>query len=258
MNIRFMTYNVLYGRALNDLERLVKVHSPDILCLQEVETNDKNLERFAKMNYKLADYSNSFIKFGKIYGVATFYNSRTMQFSQSSIIDLPRSIYEMTLFVLRGGNKPRTVLDTVFSPIGSIKKVRVFNTHLTLIALNGSRMKQLRETLDDIPQPDGSAFILTGDFNYIPYARKKLETLIQEYDLEEATKNIDFTLQYSEDGKLEKYNLLQKWGSRLVARLFTNKLKVDYIFYRNVRMLSAKRIDVRYSDHFPILAVFQV
>ena len=258
MKIRFMTYNVLYGQALVMLEKLLPKAKPDILCLQELETSEANLKRFDKLGYRLADYSNSFIKFGKIFGVATFYNADSMKFRQSSVINLPRSIYELILFVLRGGNRPRTVLDTEFVPKKSTRAIRVHNTHLTSIAFNGSRMKQIREMLDDLPQPNTSAFILTGDLNYIPYARKKLETIITHYQLEEATKNIDFTLQYSRDGKLEKYNVFQKWGSKLVSALFTNKFKVDYIFFRNMRLHSTERIDIRASDHYPILSVFEL
>lgn len=256
MNVRFLTYNVLYGKAVADLEKLIDRHKPDIVCLQEVETTDSSFGKFEKMGYSLADYSNSFIKFGKIYGIATFYNQKKLTFNESSVIDLPRSVYEMMLFILRGGNRPRTLLDTVFTSKKNSKKIRVFNTHLTTIAFNGSRMKQLKETLEDIPTPDGSAFILTGDFNYMPYARRKLEKLLQSYNLVEATKNIDFTLQYSSDGKLEDYNVFQRLGIRLLSKVFTNKVKVDYIFYRNLKLRETQRINTKTSDHFPILSEF--
>jgi len=258
MKIRFMTYNILFSKAFNELDNILKETKPDILCLQEVETSEANFNRFESLGYALADYSNSFIKFGKIWGVATYYNKKNLDFSRSVIINLRRSIYEMVLFILRGGNKPRTVLDTKFKIKSSKVTLQVFNTHFTMFASNGSRIKQLKETLDDIPRTGTSPFILTGDFNYIPYARKKLESLVAEYGLKEATKDISFTVRYSYDGKYVKYGLLQKLAAKFVSRFITDRSKVDYIFYRNIEAISTKRIDVSYSDHYPIISTFEV
>ena len=83
MTFSVLTYNTLFNRAVNKLDIIVSQLHPDILCLQEVETEEKNLKKIENLGYRLADYSNSFIKFGKIYGVATFYNPNKLSFRQS-------------------------------------------------------------------------------------------------------------------------------------------------------------------------------
>lgn len=260
MNLTFLTYNVLYNRGYLVLKEYIKKHEPDIICLQEVETDEGNLRLLQKLDYKLADYSNSFIKFGKIYGVATFYKNTRLKFVESNVIDLPKTIYDVLLFLLRGGNRPRTVLCTQFH-LKSSKKIMVYNMHLSPIAGNGARLRQIKETLENLDVyglKNDTAVIITGDLNFYPWGRKRLEKLINEYNLKEATKNIAYTIQYSEDGKLENYNLIQRFGIRLMKTAFSNKLKVDYVFYKNLDLVSATRLDTRHSDHFPVVSQFRI
>lgn len=261
MNLTFLTYNVLYNRGYLELKESVKKYLPDIICLQEVETDENNLRRLEKLDFKLADYSNSFIKFGKIFGVATFYKQSKLEFVQSNVIDLPKTIYDVVLFLLRGGNRPRTVLCTEFRDVKKSAKVMIYNTHLTPIAANGTRIKQIRETLESLNVYDvkkNTAVIITGDFNFYPWGRKRLEELMSEYNLKEATKNIPYTIQYSSDGKLERYNLIQRFGTRLATAFFSNKLKVDYVFYKNLTLLDTTRLTIRHSDHFPVVSRFKI
>ena len=81
--------------------------------------------------------------------------------------------------------------------------------------------------------------IVAGDFNY-PYGRAYFENLFKKYLLEEATKDIFYT--YS--GKF--------------LRLFPVRFKNDYILYRNITNTATKRIDIYYSDHFPIVSEFEL
>jgi endonuclease/exonuclease/phosphatase (EEP) superfamily protein YafD len=63
-------------------------------------------------------------------------------------------------------------------------------------------------------------------------------------------------MQYSRDGKLEQYNFLQRLAAKIYSKLFTDRLKTDYMFYKNLRLKKIERIKVRFSDHFPIIAYF--
>lgn len=259
MEFSLLTYNVLYNKAFNELGDIIQKHSPDIICLQEVDTDETNLRKLGKNGYKLADYSNSFLKFGKIFGVATYYNSNTVTLLDSNSIFLPKSIYEILLTgirVLLGGNRARTLLETSFSLRNSVKEFKVYNTHLTVYGANGARIKQIKEALEYINTQKKIPVIISGDFNYFPYARKRLERLMQKYRLSEATKSIHYTALYSSDGKNEQYNLIQRFGARLIRKFFHGKLKVDYIYYKNLKLMEAKRINVCFSDHFPIIATF--
>ncbi len=82
--------------------------------------------------------------------------------------------------------------------------------------------------------------MIAGDFNY-PYGRKKFEETLKKYKLKEATDNIFFTS-------------VQK-----ILRILPVKLKLDYVLYnKHLKLVSNKRIDIRHSDHYPILTSFEI
>lgn len=257
MRFSLLTYNLLYNQAFDKLFPYLKKYTPDILCLQEIDTNESNLKKADLWSYKLADYSNSFLKFATIFGVATFFNPKKFTFLTSDVINLPRSIYEFFSILMNGGNR-RSVLKTEFIAKPSGKKLTVYNLHLSLYGANSIRNKQLLKTLNEsLDITSNNSIIVTGDFNYFPYRRKKLEQLMKKYGLREATGNIDYTLKYSSDGKLEKYNLFQKLVARILRNFFS-ELKVDYTFYRKLKLINSKRINLHFSDHFPVISYFEI
>lgn len=261
MDFSVLTYNVLYNEASSGLKKIVEEFHPDILCLQEVDTGENNLKAIEEYGYVLADYSNSFIKFHKTFGVATFYNKKKILFSNSTIFQLPRNIYEilsLIIRVLRGQDVPRTVLKTEFM-LGEKKQTFfIYNTHLAVFETNGARVRQLKKILDFTDTHTRLPLLITGDFNYAPYRRKHLEKLMRKHGLHEATKSINYTFQTTRDGKFEKFNFLQKIAVFIGRILHTDRLKVDYMFYKNLRLKNIKRVEVRFSDHFPILAAFSI
>ncbi len=240
MQIRLLTYNIFFNQDKEGLSEIITKYQPDIICLQEIETAEENLNRFIKYgSYALADYSNCFVKYQRIYGVATYYKKDLLKFKEAQILDLPRSFLENFLVLLRGFNNPRTVLKTKFIIKTNDKKVSVYNTHLSLHASNSARGKQISETLADLDLTSETPTIITGDFNF-PYGRKKLQKLIDRYSLKEATNQIWHTFE-------------QK-----IFPFFTLKLKNDYIFYRYLKNTKTLRIPLRGSDHYPILATFEI
>lgn len=262
MMFSILTYNVLYNSAFTHLKDLLIKHKPDIICLQEVDTNESNLKQIERYGYRLADYSNSFFRFDKIYGIATFYSSNSFKVMNSSTMRLPRSIYELFLYIIRllkGGNKPRTVLHTEFIHLNTKRKLAVYNTHLTLIATNQGRVKHLKKIIHFTTQDHKPiSTIFTGDFNYFPYSRKLLESLMDSYGFKEATKLINYTSRLSPNGQFEKFNYFQKICSRIIQKIFSNRFKLDYMFYKKLTLIETKRIESNLSDHYPILAKFQI
>ncbi len=261
MKFSLLTYNILYNRALTQVPLLIERYHPDIICIQELDTSEKNLLFLEKYGYSLADYANSFLKFGTIYGIATFYRTVSVVLSKSTALFFPQSVYEFLLSVLRflrGGNKPRTILATDFFLKRIKKRISVFNVHLTVIGANGIRIKQIKEALNFRSLEAKRPGIIAGDFNYFPYGRKRLETLMDKYRFREATNHVRYTIQFSHDGKLEKYNFLQKFFAKLYSRLFTDKLKNDYVFYKLVHHIKTERIDMRFSDHYPVISWFEM
>lgn len=237
--VSLLTYNVFFNKAVGVIPKLLTDYAPDILCLQEVETTQEYLNKFEMSGYKLADFSNSFIKFSKVFGLVTFYNPTTLRLIESSSFDIPRSFIEVLVTIFRGFNNPRTVLKTEFLHLPTNKKISVYNVHFThLIASNRTRIRQLEQTLQDIDISQLEPTIISGDFNY-SYGRKKFEEVIESYNFKEATNNLTFT-------------------ARGIHHLFFLKLKSDYILYRDLALVSTEKIDYTESDHYPIRSIFQL
>src|SRR3989338_6941218 len=259
MTFSLLTYNVLFNKAFSQLGKILSKYKPDFLCFQEVDTNEDNLNRLEKYGYKLADYSNSLIKFGKVYGIATYFNPKKIKLIDTNYVNLPKSLLEMisaALKVLKGGSKPRTILRTDFLLAGKSKTVTIYNVHLTLIGINRTRNKQLEIVLNHGLNKNRFPTIITGDFNYFHYSRKKLENLMSSYGYKEATKGINYTFKIS-DSKFAKYNFFQRLGSILVKKYYNQNLKPDYTFYKKIKLLKTERIDEEFSDHYPIISTFK-
>lgn len=256
MQFSILTYNTLLNDGQKGLASFFKKYNPDIVCLQEIDTHEKSIERIEKLDYALADYSNGFIKFGKVYGVATFFNPKSITCTDTKSITLPRGLGEAIAFILRvfkTQKKDRTVLKAEFSLEQKKQKIAVYNIHLSAHGTNGIRIKQLERTLEDIKKSSGSATILVGDFNY-PFGRKKLEELMESHGFSEATNAITYTT----DGKLLYYTFIEKYLMKIIQFFIGKESKLDYIFYKNCKSISTVRIDAPYSDHFPLLAKFEI
>lgn len=240
MVFSFVTYNVHFNLAYDYIKEIFEKEMADIVCLQEVITSEENLNKFSRSFFKLADFGNSFVQSGKIYGVATFYNPSVFKLVQSESFEISNGLREVLMTILSGGIKqPRTVLKTDFIHILTGKKISIYNIHFSAIATNGVRIKQLNETLEDLKNIKKQPLVLAGDFNY-PYGRKKFEKLIHKYYLKEATDNIFFTI----DTKIFYF--------------FTYRVKLDYVLYKNLKKIETRKILVKHSDHLPILSKFEI
>ena len=236
MQLKLLTYNLFFNKALEKIDEVVTSQKPDIVLLQEFQTSSVGFTPIEKLGYKLANYSNSFLKHGTTFGVATFYNPGKLVVRKSYSIDLPRSIYELFLILFYGGNKPRTVLKTDFELKTSKKKFTVYNIHLSWFNTNSLRIKQLKEVFKTIGT-DGSPILVGGDFNY-PYGRRKFELFIKEYNLHEATNTILYTFE------------------KRFLKFIKLRWKLDYILYHNIDTITTSRINITNSDHYPIISEF--
>ena len=256
MQFSLLTYNTLLNDAQRGLYSIFKKYRPDFVCLQEIDTDEDNIEKIVKLGYSLTDFSNGFIKFGKVYGVATFFNPSSAACLNTKSITLPRGFGEALAFLLRifrTKKRDRTVLKSEFSLSDEKQKIVIYNIHLSAHGANGIRIKQLEKTLNDIRKTSDSATILVGDFNY-PFGRKRLEELMQLHGFSEATNSISYTT----DGKLLHYAFFEKILMRVFQFFMGKENKLDYIFYKNCKALSTIRIDAPLSDHFPLLAKFEI
>lgn len=255
MDFSVLTYNTLFGNGQNALKKIFENHKPDIVCLQEINTSKASLDEVEKLGYKLADYSNAFIKFNRIFGVATFYNTDSFEVTCSNSISLPTGFFDVLAYVLlifKLGRKTRTVLETQFLHNKSAKKIVIANVHFSPFGTNNIRLKQLRKTIKEIATYDNKPTIIAGDFNY-PYGRKKLEECMHEFNFKEATNSIYSTVQ----GKLSAHNIIEKLGVFIINKIFGDKWKLDYMFYKNCSVVSSVTLQSTFSDHLPILSYFK-
>jgi len=241
-NLSVLTFNLYFGRALDELGELVKEKAPDIICVQEFSVNENTVAQLEKSGYELADYSYSFFKHFRLYSVATFYNPKKIEHENANSINLGRSFYELALFLFRLSKTPRSALTNHFSlKNNSSKHFQICNVHLTALqSTNKVRIKQLQKTLDFLNKPSVQVpTIIAGDFNYV-YKRKVLETFFQKYNYKEATNSLLYTI---------KVRFL---------RFFQIKMKPDYIWYKGMQKEKVWRFDKKISDHFPVMAFFRV
>ncbi len=235
MDFSLLTYNLMFNRALRKLERIFTTYKPDILCLQEIKTEEENFKSIERFGYKPADFSNNIFRFGRIFGVTTFYNPESLTLTRSENFNLPPSLFERLLFLIQEGAIPRTVLRTDFIFKKNNKKITLYNIHLSSFATNTIRQRQILHTFRVLKLDKKNTIVIAGDFNY-PYRRKEFESLIGKYNLKEATKNITFTSTF--------------------LKFFPIKLKLDYILYKNLILLDTKRVPIKLSDHYPIISTF--
>ncbi len=259
MRFSLLSYNTLFNKTFNQVAKIIKKHQPDIICLQEVDTHENNLKILEENGYKLADYVNCFIQFGKIWGIATYYNSNKFDFLNSRPIPMMRSFFEILTSInqlLKKNSVKKNILKTSFFEKITQQTLVVYNVHLSTFGSNKLRLKQIN--LIDFKDLDKKhALVITGDFNF-PFERKKLETIMEKYQLKEATNNLFYTLILPKNPSEYKYGIIAKIFAKIVKKIWTDKMKVDYIFYRGLKNISTKRLDYNYSDHFPVITQFEI
>jgi len=261
MKFSFLTYNTCFNHGFLDIGKIIEKYHPDIICLQEVETTKENLKKIEDYGYVLADYANSFIKNGKIFGIVTFYNPQRFSPLNSHFIFLPKVFSQLlsSFFnLLTKTKEQRTVLENVFCDLLTQKNIAIYNNHFPVLTSNGAKLKALKSLFNYYQIKKKKNVIITGDFNYFPYGRKQLEKLIFQYGLKEATKNISYTIVYNlKNKKIAKtYPLFGRILTKIFSFFFTDRLKIDYIFYKGLKLDKTQRINVDFSDHYPILSIF--
>lgn len=260
MNLSLLTYNILFNNAANKIDEVIDRYHPDIICLQEALTDEDHIKKIEKLDYKMADYSNSFVKFGNIFGVVTFFNPKTLVYKNSFTLNMGTNLGEYFFHLLQiilGYNKPKTILRTDFIHKLTKKRVSVCNVHLYVIGSNEQRIKHINNALKSINLSLKEPLIIVGDFNYLPYKRRRLEKMMSKYNLKEATANINQTIKFSQSGKFEKFNLFQRLTLPFVNKFFSKQIKTDYSFYRSLKLIKTERIETHSSDHYPIISTFK-
>lgn len=225
-----LSYNILFGKRLDKIIHWLKKESQsDMMCFQEFpeEKIDYFMRSFKNNGFNY-QFTPGFIKDHQVFGQLTAFNTHQFKLLQSQRIDLGRSRFENRLFKIKAA---RSSLFTVFKNRRD-KQFLIANTHLTCIASNKHRLKQLTKLVSTIPKNIASSIIL-GDFNYYSViSKKKLFHFMKKHTFNHATHKMK------------------------THRLFFLKHQLDYIFYRNIHLRTVEVKNVKFSDHYPIAATF--
>lgn len=217
--MKFLSYNLLKHRAVAELEALVDLHGPAVLCLQEV--NVHVMPKFlGPLELAIGTEKNRL-------GLAVY-------------VDTERySIEQVQAFKLRDAHYDRLASPAHERLLGVHMSSRETGQQFTsgsfhaspLTALNAVRRHQIREALERLDSlGEGSPLMMLGDFNY-PVFRTRLQREI----------------------KLSGYELLTSdsvtyRNYRVVRGYF------DFAVARGLGPITLKTLAQGESDHMPILA----
>lgn len=291
MNLSVLTYNIRgnfwSGEATADLARIIKDHSVDVVCLQEVVRN-YNTEPRVKVSMVDALKEN----LGGEYLDVNFLPIQTSSLSSGNVI-----LFRKSLLVPIGAPFSRSFApmsprknfeewaNKYFPPMRRLimsqrfkmgeRSLIIYNSHLDFFGGDRRRkyqfwhMFKLWGVKREVP---GTVEILAGDFNtWMPY---KMHTIFYRFGLlrkwflqkgiREASEKIEWT-QMVETIEAESFESQGKINLGIIEKPLsllnkTFRQKEDYIWYggKGVKLVECERIDVNWSDHYPIYAKFKI
>lgn len=230
--IELISYNIHFGKTLGKIVSWIKKaeRKPDIVCFQEFP--ETKLEEFKKtleeISYSFV-FAPSFSKKKITYGELTAFNTKMLKLKRSKIIELGESKLERAIYRHKSH---KSSLITEFEQEG--KTFAVANVHLVILALHGSRKKQLAATIDEIKKSMPS--LIVGDYNYSKVFGRKRGLLKFMHD----------------------YGYTMAGERAITHRIWKIPQQIDYAFYKGLKLREAKVGRVKYSDHYPILVKFEV
>lgn len=186
--MRLISYNLRKHRAAGELENLVSEHDPDILCLQECDTQD--------LRDTIGGLSLIEATSGNRLGLAMYVRRNTFRVEAVRTIGLKKSLHDRVL-------KPahERVLGARMTNIDTGRQVIVASFHAApLTALNSLRRNQIRAALDELQSlgPD-MPVLMVGDYNY-PVFKESLGQTVREHG---------YTLTLSDDRTYTRYRVFR-------------------------------------------------
>jgi endonuclease/exonuclease/phosphatase family metal-dependent hydrolase len=238
MKLKLLTYNLLFGKALPHAQELIDTENPDIVCVQELPTAEDKLDYLAKDPMERAGWTNTFVKFARIFGNAVYVNTERFACVSSRDEEMPSSTYDFVQYLTKGFSINRRFTETCFKLKDSGETFYVYNVHLTHLSFVDLRLAQLKKVFEHVRAlgPDARVLI-AGDFN-LYNGKTELEMLMEQYGLREATNTLGYTFQHP-------------------LYFYMVKMKLDYVLYRGFTHTSTRRFDLNTSDHHAILSEFE-
>lgn len=236
--LKVMTFNIQhcldYKNGRIDIDLFVdsiKEQNPDICGLNEVRGEGPE-EGYTDQTNAIANglgYNRYFAEAIKVGGTSPYGNAFVTKYpiKRAETIAVPDPILKNEI----GKYESRCVLKAVVDVCG--KDVMVLVCHMGLAL--GER-KNAVETICKIVDNTDMPLVLMGDFNATPDSNE-LRPLFERL--------CDTDAVASQSGKS-------------TFPSYRPNIKIDYIFYRNLKCISVQTVEKIISDHYPIVAEFEV
>lgn len=218
--LKIVTYNVFLGLKTKEILKWLAKEKVDLICLQEFPENHL---AFLKQSFPGHDYEfvTSF-RWDRSYGQVTLYKKDAMELVSAKKFGVSKSLKKR---IFKYGENRHALL-TRFKYKG--KGFTLINAHLTPLAVNAKRVKELERILEEVIE---EPVILLGDLNYSSLLpRKKLFNLMEKNKFSNATKGF------------------------ITHKLLGIPQQMDYIFHRNIKLSETKVKVKKFSDHQPVFA----
>lgn len=239
MNVKLMTYNIMHGLDflklknkerfidLDKIKDVIKEENPDIISLNEVYNDTKNIETVDQVKYLANNLGYTYYAFGQAITIKD-----EIEYGNGIM-----SKYPITNFKVHHIKDPINKDEPVFYETRVIMEmdilinkevIKCFVTHFGLA--NDEQRNATDKLISLIKNLDNEKIILMGDFNMM------------------------------EDNPY--YNVISKYlddsvdvirGSKFTFSSVEPKEKIDYIFTKNINKEDAYVKHVIASDHFPYI-----
>lgn len=265
--ITVATYNILHGHhirlILENIALLVEQNA-DVVCLQEAApTFEKQLAAFLE-SPKMQSWKMHCVHVGSGGSLAILWDSSRVAARGFETVSLPRLSRPILIERLKGRNEmyQRAAIMGQFDALGY--RFNITNVHLAWEGGIRHRLTQLSHLTNMLPaHEDGNGIagsILAGDFNTfaLPRALKRQQERIGEVlgprwqdALPELSWNFDISYTAPQNNSEAIVKICRSLGMKMRARM-------DYIFVKNLAVISSEMLDLPGSDHRPLLARFEI
>ncbi len=258
----FATYNVLHGYhkdlLIKNIRFLIAEKHADLLFFQEAETN---FER--PLNDLLRDCGGGAWRVEYAHSdnggdLAIAWNAARLTLRDKEIIPLSPLPGPTLIQRLKGRHNASERLAFTAKFLIAGKSIWATNTHLAWEGGVGHRLAQIAFLRKTLARSSPDCDILAGDFNTLgmKFFQRPQERKIESI-LGPQFKNVLPDLPWSQDisctAPQDRWETIAK-----LCRFFHIKLRsrFDYIFTRNLEVVSADMLDLPGSDHRPLIGTF--
>ncbi len=257
--LKIATYNILHGyykdKVLKNIQILVE-GGADVICLQEVEPEFEDvLTHLVKnRNRKVIYYHHSIGC-----NLATIYNPAQLTLENSEHFLLPKLSnpgWRQRFTNFHSEIIQRGALSVYFMKDSKI--IRITNTHMAWEGGDKNRISQFECIKETLSKKSTDCDILLGDFNTFSLAlfyrtkEKKVETTLRDWT--NVLKSLHWTCDSSFTSPTDGLTKFAKIGKIFGIKF---RCKLDYIFTKNLKVISKEMLDLPGSDHRPLIADFE-